>query len=141
MNDSVRVPLGYPVVGQSITLLPGHTYHVLLAVQATPPGTVIELLGGLWHVEKLLVKESEPDLRANYTGETLGRLVVVGGAQPQGSWQTLEATVVVPAASAGAGHNGTALQLRVSPPRSARNWGSTVWLDEPSVVDAAGLRS
>ena len=138
MNSSVQVPVGYPVNGRSITLLPGHMYHVSLAVQATPPGTVIELLSGLWHVQKLLVKEFEPNLRANYTGETLGRLVV--GAQPQG-WQTLEATVVVRAALPGVGHNGTALQLRMSPPRSERNWGATVWLDAPSVVDAADLRS
>jgi hypothetical protein len=52
MNASVHVPMGYPQVGGSITLLPGHTYDVSLAVQATPPGTKVELLGGLWHITK-----------------------------------------------------------------------------------------
>ena len=55
-TDILNVPLGYPLVGESATLLPGHTYHVSLAVQATPPGTTVELMGGLWHLQKLLVK-------------------------------------------------------------------------------------
>jgi hypothetical protein len=51
MNNSAHVPVGYPQIGSSITLLPEHTYHVSLAVQATPPGTIIELLGGLWYCD------------------------------------------------------------------------------------------
>ena len=47
---AVPAPVGSPVVGGSITLLPGHTYHVTLAVQATPAGTRVELLGGLWQL-------------------------------------------------------------------------------------------
>ena len=135
MNDTVQVPKGYPQVGASVTLLPGHTYHVSLAVQATPPGTTVEVLGGLWRIEEFLVQEFEPHLRCNYSGTTLGKLVV---AAEQG-WQDLTATVVVPAATPGVGNNGTALQLRVTPPASERGWGATVWLDEASVVDAVDL--
>jgi hypothetical protein len=70
-------------------------------------------------------------VRANYTGSTLGQLEVAAGCP---GWQKLKATVVVPAASPGPGHNGTALQLRVTPPKSERGWGATVWFDEAVVV-------
>ena len=135
MNDTVKVPAGYPQVGNSITLLPGHTYSVSLAVQATPPGTTVELMGGMWRIEQLLVKEMEPNMRANYSGTTLGKVVVAAG---QG-WQELTATVAVPAATPGVGNNGTALQLRITPPESERGLGATAWVDSASVVDVADL--
>ena len=135
MNGTVKVPAGYPQVGNSITLLPGHTYSVSLAVQATPPGTTVELMGGMWRIEQLLVKEMEPNVRANYSGTTLGKVVVAAG---QG-WQELTATVAVPAATPGVGNNGTALQLRITPPESERGLGATAWVDSASVVDVADL--
>ena len=133
-REGAKVPKGYPQLG-GVTLLPEHPYHVSLAVQATPPGTTIELLGGLWRVEKLIVQEMSPHIRANYTGTTLGKLVTAAGA----TWQELKATVVVPAATMGVGNNGTALQLRITPPESERGLGATVWFDSASVVDAADL--
>jgi hypothetical protein len=154
MNGTVHIPIGYPVVANSVTLLPAHTYLVSLAVQATPPGTTVELLGGLWHIEKAVVKEMAPYLRCIYTGETLGKLIVGGGGGGGNhsggggdgggatAWQELSATVVVPAIAddsprAPAWNNGTALQLRITPPYSKRGWGATVWFDMPSVVDVA----
>ena len=135
MNSSVHVPMGYPQVGSSIALLPGHTYHVSLAVQATPPGTTVELLAGLWHITKFIDQEFAPHVRANYTGSALQKLEVTGHG-----WQELTATVVVPPdASPTPEHNGTALQLRVTPPTSERGWGATVWFDAAEVVDAADL--
>ena len=82
-------------------------------------------------------------MRANYTGETLGKLVTgttsSSAVAAAGKWEELHATVVVPSVSAGVavGHNGTALQLRVTPPQSVRGWGATVWLDKASIVDAS----
>lgn len=137
MNETVKVPRGYPQIANSVTLLPGRTYHVSVSVQATPPGTTIELMGGLWRIEKYILQEGEPHLRCNYTGDVLGKLVAAAGH----AWQELTATVVVPAASAGVGHNGTALQLRVTPPESDRGLGATIWLDSASVVDAANMAS
>lgn len=128
-------------VGGSITLLPGHTYHISLAVQATPPGTVVELLGGLWRTTTEDRNEYGADDCSNYTGHTFGKVVVTS----QG-WQDLNATVAVPRAVEAASDvgganvwNGTALQLRVTPPGSERGWGATAWLDKASVVDVAGL--
>ena len=54
-------------------------------------------------------------------------------------WQELTATVVVPAATPGVGNNGTALQLRITPPESERGLGATAWVDSASVVDVADL--
>jgi hypothetical protein len=91
-------------------------------------------------------------VRANYTGKTLGKLVAgtppspVGGVAAAaaaggaaGEWEELRAIVVVPSVSASVavGHNGTALQLRVTAPQSERGWGATVWLDKASIVDAS----
>ncbi len=37
-------------MSSSITLLPGKQYVVSMALQATPRGTIIELMGGKWLV-------------------------------------------------------------------------------------------
>ena len=99
-------------------------------------------------------QEFAPNVRANYTGKTLGKLVAGHPSSPAaeaaeaaagaatgaaGLWEELRATVVVPSVSAGVavGHNGTALQLRLTAPQSERGWGATVWLDKASIVDAS----
>ena len=107
-------------------------------MQATPPGTSVELLGGLWQTMTGGRNEYDADCR-NYTGQTLGKVVVV-----RQGWHKLTATVVVPTAGdatpeVGSAWNGTALQLRVTPPGSERGWGTTAWLDKASVLDVADL--
>ena len=104
-------------------LAPGKTYEVRLSVQASPPGTTIEIMEGYWSVRNGTVREAAPDLLAEYRGEPIAK---VSGGQ---KWQRLTATVVVPAATAH--HNGTALQLRVTPKKfEGKDYGATVWADE-----------
>eukprot|EP01043_Picozoa_sp_COSAG02_P004885 COSAG02_NODE_130_length_34758_cov_80.817767_5_plen_111_part_00 len=99
------------------------TYEVRLSVQASPPGTMIELMSGYWSVRNGTIKEASPDIQAAYRGESVAD---VSGGQ---KWQRLAAMVHVPVASTH--HNGTALQLRVTPKTfEGKDYGATVWVDD-----------
>jgi hypothetical protein len=65
-TDILNVPLGYPLVGESATLLPGHTYHVSLAVQATPPGAQKRLLLRLFIPSMIILPRQARDVYSNY---------------------------------------------------------------------------
>eukprot|EP01043_Picozoa_sp_COSAG02_P130073 COSAG02_NODE_67707_length_252_cov_0.679739_1_plen_69_part_10 len=67
----VLVPAGFPLVSSSITLLPTKTYSVSIAVQATPPGTTVELMGGTWLIIDDVLKEFAPSAYCSYNGTTL----------------------------------------------------------------------
>ena len=125
---------GFNVTEPSITLLPGRKYDVALAVQATPPGTTVEVMGGHWTVVSNVLHEYAPSARCTYSGEPLGRFVAGAAGELPGSWGHLTTTVAVPEATAMT--NGTALQLRITPPESERGLGATVWLEKVSVREA-----
>ena len=98
-------------------------YDVRLSVQASPPGTTIELMSGYWVVLNGTIKEASPDIQATYHGEPVAK---VSGGQ---KWQRLATTVHVPMATSH--HNGTALQLRVTPKKfEGKDFGATVWADD-----------
>ena len=123
-------PAGTKVFGSSVVLAPG-TYEVRLSVQASPPGTTIEIMEGYWSVRNGTIKEASPDLKAEYHGEPIAK---VSGGQ---KWQRLTATVRVPAATVH--HNGTALQLRVTPKKfEGKDYGACVWVDAVVIKAAAG---
>ena len=124
MRDAA--PVNTSLVGSSITLSPG-SYMVSLSLQATPQGTTVELLKGAWSIASDGVKEMAPWARCTYHGLPVATVTAGRG----GGWAELRATVHVPPATAG--HNGTALQLRLTPPPSARGWGATVWLDNAAI--------
>ena len=125
-------PIGTHIPGASVVLSPGKTYHVSLSVQTSPPGTTVEIMAGYWVVTGGKINEASPALRGDYNGSSLA---AVHGGKFDGdglaAWQTLQATVRVPAATAS--QNGTALQLRITPrPAVAgqrRAFGATVWVD------------
>ena len=132
--EKTTVPTGFNVTEPSITLLPGRKYEVALAVQATPPGTTVEVMGGHWTVVSNVLHEYAPSARCTYSGEPLGRFVAGAAGELPGSWGHLTTTVAVPEATAMT--NGTALQLRITPPESERGLGATVWLDGGIVREA-----
>ena len=100
-----------------------------LAVQASPSGTTIELMSGYWSVRNGTIKEFAPDIQADYHGESIA--MVTGGQK----WTRFSATVHVPAATNH--HNGTALQLRVTPKKfEGKDFGATVWADDVSIKPA-----
>ena len=74
-------------------------------------------------------REASQDMQGVYEGAALAAAVYPCGT----NWTTL--SVVVHSPPANATHNGTALQLRLAPPPSARGWGATVWLGAASVVE------
>jgi hypothetical protein len=85
---------------------------------------------GYWSVRNGTIKEAAPDLQADYHGESLAK--VIGGQK----WQEVTATVRVPAATAT--HNGTALQLRMTPKKfEGKDYGATVWADSVVIKEAA----
>jgi hypothetical protein len=130
-------PAGTKVFGASVVLAPGKTYEVRLSVQASPPGTTIEIMDGYWSVTNGTVAdpygdtgspidEGHPILKAKYHGEPLAK---VSGGQ---KWQRVAATVRVPAVTAH--RNGTALQLRLTPKEfEGKDYGAVVWVDEVSI--------
>ena len=128
----VVVPAGFPLVSSSITLLPGKAYSISIAIQATPPGTTVELMAGTWIVISDVLKEFAPSAYCSYNGTSLG-LWSAGATELPGEWSVLSVTTHVPVASAA--QNGTALQLRVTPPTSERGLGATVWFDNVTVVE------
>ena len=64
-----------------------------------------------------------------YEGSSLAPAVYPCGA----TWTTL--SVLVHSPPANATQNGTALQLRLAAPQTARGWGATVWLGAVTVVE------
>jgi hypothetical protein len=103
-----------------------------MAIQATPPGTTVELMAGTWLVIDDVLKEFAPSAYCSYNGTTLG-LWTAGVAELPGEWGVLSASVRVPNATPT--QNGTALQLRVTPPTSERGLGATLWFDAVTVVE------
>ena len=75
-------------------------------------------------------REASEDVQGVYRGTPLAPAVAPCGA----SWTTLETVLRLPPAL-NATHNGTALQLQLQPPPSARAWGATVWLGAASIVE------
>ena len=122
-------PAGTHVFSSSVVLAPGKSYEVRLAVQASPPGTTVEILDGYWAVRPgngSAIKEASPLLLADYHGSSIAS--IAAGQE----WKHLEVVVHVPAATTH--HNGTALQLRVSP-RAGQKFGATVWADDVTIKE------
>lgn len=157
------VVTGFPLVASSITLLQGKKYVVTMAVQATPRGTIVELMTGTWlvpaptifalystlykplalpqitdqHVISAqvvadVIKEFAPSARCSYNGTAIASLTAGATGVLPGEWETFVATVPVHATAA---QNGTALQLRITPPASPRALGATIWFDNVTVVE------
>ena len=81
-----------------------------------------------------VLKEFAPSARCSYNGTTIASLTAgTTGALP-GEWETFVTTVNVPDATTT--QNGTALQLRITPPASFRGLGATVWFDNVTVVES-----
>lgn len=81
-----------------------------------------------------VLKEFAPSARCSYNGTTIASLTAgTTGALP-GEWETFVATIKVPDATTA--QNGTALQLRITPPASLRGLGATVWFDNVTVVES-----
>ena len=107
----------------------GRAFRVELLLQASPCGTAVTLMGGGWRITHAVEREASQDMQGVYEGAALAPAVHPCGTD----WTTLSAVVHPPPANAT--HNGTALQLRLAPPPTARGWGATVWLGAASVVE------
>jgi hypothetical protein len=114
------------VAGNSVLLRERRSYNVTMAVQASPVGTQVELMTGHWDTGL------DGSGAAIYQGDPLAT-VTPGRAE----WSWVRVVVAVPPATPTS--NGTTLQLRVTPPRTARNFGATAWLDAVSVVELQAL--
>jgi hypothetical protein len=115
--------------GGSMALPGGRAFRVELLLQASPCGTAVTLMGGGWRILHAVQREASQDMQGVYEGAALAVAVYPCGT----NWTTL--SVVVHPPPANATHNGTALQLRLAPPPTARGWGATVWLGAASVVE------
>ena len=120
--------VGDLLVGNSAVLPGGRTFQVSLAVQASPPGTTVTLMTGGWEITDLGAWNGL-GRQVAYQGQPVPNATVVGrGAH----WAVLSAVLRVPVT---AKSNSTALQVRVSPPPSARGFGAMAWLDAVSITE------
>jgi hypothetical protein len=90
----------------------------------------VTLMGGGWTIKSADQREASEDVQGVYEGAWLAPAVYPCGST---NWATLSA--VVHTSPANATQNGTALQLRLAAPETARGWGATVWLGAASVVE------
>jgi len=112
---------GQRVVGASTTLPAGKSFHVSLQVQASPCGTTVELMRGDWVVNSSNTKEAEQSITAVYDGSPIATVAPCGT-----NWTTLQTVVN------GSAH--TALQLRLTPLPTVRNYGAQVWVGGATIV-------
>eukprot|EP01052_Picozoa_sp_SAG31_P029910 SAG31_NODE_3019_length_4784_cov_2.199360_2_plen_92_part_00 len=89
-------------------------------------------MAGTWFVIADVLKEFAPSARCSYNGSALG-MYIAGAKEAPGAWGMLSAVVHVPRATPAA--NGTALQFRLTPPKSKRGLGASVWFDNVVVVE------
>jgi hypothetical protein len=129
--------VGDVLVGSSTTLPGGQAFKVTLELQASPCGTQVALMGGGWSVTSVnclndLRGFCVEQIEGVYRGVPLAPSVTPAcGAQ----WTQLEAVVRSPPANATA--NGTALQLKLTPPSTKRGHGAQVWIGAASIVAAS----
>ena len=82
-------------------------------------------MAGAWRVTSAVLREAEEDMHGVYDGRQIAAVTPACGDR----WTSLVA-VVTPRADAA--WNGTALQLRVTPPGS--QFGARVWVGNASIV-------